>query len=223
MSNKYIYVESNIGGGKTTLLNIIHKIYPSITIIEEPVKKWQSIGILNAYYTNPQRYGYTFQTCALSTKLCRVYNISLGGTNNTYIIERSGLADRYVFMNVMSQIHELNEVELASYDCFYNDLIKMSGIFSDDKKIGFIYISTSPSTCRERVIKRDRIEEKDNAIPIDYLNKLHIGHKDVLLPMIATRFGKDKILNIDGEGDYINDLEYQRKVLSDIIEFIKYI
>lgn len=50
-------IEGNIGCGKTTLLKILEKELLGVSIINEPLGEWESIGgkinLLDLYYKNP--------------------------------------------------------------------------------------------------------------------------------------------------------------------------
>ena len=75
-------IEGNIGCGKTTLLKILEKELPTVSIINEPLGEWESIGgkvnLLDQYYKNPERWGLTFQQFTLFTRArrCRVNQMS---------------------------------------------------------------------------------------------------------------------------------------------------
>ena len=76
-------LEGNIGCGKTTLLKILEKELPTVTIVNEPLKEWESIGegkvnLLDQYYKNPERWGLTFQQFTLFTRArrCRKNQLS---------------------------------------------------------------------------------------------------------------------------------------------------
>lgn len=64
--SKIISVEGNIGSGKSTLLRLIKDKVAETQVVREPVNNWQAIGdnpklnLLDAFYTNPHRWGYTF-------------------------------------------------------------------------------------------------------------------------------------------------------------------
>lgn len=67
-------IEGNIGCGKTTLLRILEKELPTVVFMNEPVSEWESVGngtvnLLNLYYSDPERWGLTFQTYALFTRI----------------------------------------------------------------------------------------------------------------------------------------------------------
>jgi deoxyadenosine/deoxycytidine kinase len=71
-------IEGNIGSGKTTLLHLLRAHIPNIILSPEPIGEWQRIGshnILEAYYRDPSRWAYSFQTYALLTRVNQLSSI----------------------------------------------------------------------------------------------------------------------------------------------------
>lgn len=73
-SQFYFSIEGNIGCGKSTFLSLLKEIIPEVKWIEEPVSEWQNLGgkninILEKYYQEPNRWGFTFQICAIFSRI----------------------------------------------------------------------------------------------------------------------------------------------------------
>jgi deoxycitidine kinase/deoxyguanosine kinase len=72
MDSKYIIIslEGNVGAGKSTLFNLIQKTFPDAYYLREPLEAWQAINnnpelnILEKYYTDINRWAFTFQIYA---------------------------------------------------------------------------------------------------------------------------------------------------------------
>lgn len=67
-------IEGNIGCGKSTFLEVLRERFPEAIWIEEPVKDWQDLGgkginMLERYYKEPTRWGFTFQIYAIFTRI----------------------------------------------------------------------------------------------------------------------------------------------------------
>lgn len=67
-------IEGNIGCGKSTFLEVLREKFPEAVWIEEPVKDWQDLGgkginMLERYYKEPTRWGFTFQIYAIFTRI----------------------------------------------------------------------------------------------------------------------------------------------------------
>lgn len=97
-------VEGNISVGKSTFLQRIAnetiELRDLVEIVPEPVDKWQDIGpdhfnILDAFYSEPQRYAYTFQNYVFVTRLMQEKE-SASGIKPLRLMERSVFSDRMV-------------------------------------------------------------------------------------------------------------------------------
>ena len=71
LESRVIIVESEIGGGKSTLLpalaaGLTRRGYRAI-VVEEPVSEWK--GVLEKFYADPVRWAYSFQTLVYVTRI----------------------------------------------------------------------------------------------------------------------------------------------------------
>ena len=175
---KKIIIEGNIGSGKTTFVNYISKNFNDATVNYEPVEKWQSykdeqdINLLNNFYNDQQRWGYTFQNMAFMT---RVKDLIKPCDTKYKFIERSIYTDRNCFALNCYETGKINKMEWEIYTDWFNWL---SNSF-DVKPDGYIYLRVKPDICLERINKRNRQEE--SGIPIEYLENIHIKHDNWLL------------------------------------------
>ena len=172
-----IYVEGNIGAGKTTMMPKFMK--SGWCLYAEPVAKWRQLGLLDAYYKKPSRWGYTFQNYAILTRILRIDDIAKKcGGGDVVFVERSSIADRHIFMKIMSDKGYLTDMEINIYDEYADELVKKFNVFNTDiYDIGFIYLRTKWEVCKERIMERNRSEECN--IPDDYLKKLEKMHDDI--------------------------------------------
>lgn len=187
------FLESNISGGKTTLLNRLSKFLEEnnindIEVILEPVEEWEKIGLLVSFYKNPGRWAYTFQNFAFITKYMILMKLD---PNKTYIIERSPWTDYHCFAKLCHERGDISEMEMTIYNSWFNTLIK--GI-TDKFDCKFIYLKTDPTICLERSKKRNRNGEE--GIPLEYLKSLDNKHDEWL---------SNDIIKIDGNSDDVDE------------------
>ena len=70
-----ITLDGNIGAGKSTLLDAIATKLSYVTVVPEPVGDWLNLkneageSLLSLFYKDTERWCYTFQNCALLTRL----------------------------------------------------------------------------------------------------------------------------------------------------------
>ena len=112
IKTKKIYaLEGNIGAGKTTILKIISNHFKDIELVEEPVSQWQNLGgsnLLDAFYTDPKRWGFSFEFFSMLTKIRALLNAA-NSDKPIIIIERSILSNK-VFMDISLELEKLDKM-----------------------------------------------------------------------------------------------------------------
>jgi deoxyadenosine/deoxycytidine kinase len=179
---KYIILslDGNVGGGKSYLLKQIRKRFPAFKIVDEPVGQWTELinengeNMLELFYKDKKRWGYTFQTCALLTRQKNMQAMieQLDTvTDETHIIitERSILTDKHIFADMLHRTGYMSSLEWDLYNKLFDALSQQQHID------GVIYVSTSALTSKDRIQMRGRPEEE--TISIDYLNDLDKQHE----------------------------------------------
>lgn len=157
IKTKKIYaLEGNIGAGKTTIMKIIGKHFKSVEFVEEPVSQWQNLGgmnLLDAFYSNPQRWGFSFEFYSMLSKIKALLNAA-NSDKPVIVIERSILSNK-VFMDLSHELGKLEEMEyrmlMNTYEFYLQHVYpQLSGI---------IYLDTPVDECIRRITKRNRGEE----------------------------------------------------------------
>jgi deoxyadenosine/deoxycytidine kinase len=198
-----IFVEGNIGTGKSTFLN---KLSKDFKVILEPVDEWTSMknangkNLLEEFYTEPARNAYLFQSIAFRSRMKNIVN------QETCLIERSVYTDRNVFAKTCREDGLIRDIEWNDYTGWFDWL---TNIF-DIKPHGFIYLRCSPEISYERIQKRKRSGEE--TISYEYLKKLHKKHDDWLLYEDPS-----KVLILDVDEEFENNPEK----LQDMINTVK--
>jgi deoxyadenosine/deoxycytidine kinase len=186
-----VFVEGNIGSGKSTLVRKLAEKYENdndVHFLQEPVDEWKSIvdedgvDIITNYYKDQKAYAFKFQMMAYITRLNGLKQIMNTSTHKVIICERSLYTDKNVFAQMLYDDGIIDEIGYTIYnkwfDCF-------TDIMKDTK---YIYLNTPPRVCDERIKIRNRTGEE--GIPLEYLVKLHEYHENWL--------NKDANLHLDG-------------------------
>jgi len=214
------YIEGNIGAGKSTFITLFQKFLENDEdshLLLEPVDSWlntkDSSGkhILQHYYEDQEKYGFTFQMNAF---ISRVYEIEeMKKLDKKFnFVERSVYTDRNVFTQLNVDNGNIDEIQHKVYEQWFS-------VFSekfDLRPQGYIYLKTTPEICETRIKKRDRSGE--SSIPLEYLTKLDNLH---------TEWLKDEnqngtpVLEIDVTEDYTNNEERQKEIFQTIMNFVK--
>lgn len=167
-----IYIEGNIGAGKSTFLKKIQSFLPKhVAFIQEPVNEWIKSGMLDLFYKDMNRWSFSFQLKVLSSRL----NALINNDKNIAFIERSVFTDKYCFAKLL---HENGTFLDQEWDLY----VDMYERFTENKDVQgdlFIYIKVDPDECAKRIHNRHRDGEDD--IPIEYLKQLHQKHEEWLM------------------------------------------
>jgi deoxyadenosine/deoxycytidine kinase len=205
-----ISIDANIGSGKTHLLTALKEAMPEAEIVLEPVGAWMTLknaegkSLLELFYEDKRRWAYTFQNCAILTRL-RTIKEAIATTKKRIILtERSVLTDRFVFAEMLKASGDIDDLEWQLYMNWFDT-------FAADLPIrGVVYLTTGVGTSAERIVKRGRHGEEH--IPLDYLSALDSQHKKWLaatdLPVlrISTEPGQSQEANIAAVREFVNGL-----------------
>lgn len=164
---KYIvYVEGNIGVGKSTLLKKLSA--DGYQVLPEPVELWtnfEGINFLNIYSNDMEKWAFTFQVLALFT-LWKSHIESISEDNRVIIAERS--VHSVVQMFAVTQVD--NKFMSPEQFILLNKMSKFLASLLHREQL-FIYLQASPAEVFTRVQSRARDEE--SALSKDYLTDLH--------------------------------------------------
>jgi deoxycitidine kinase len=170
MSPKIIFIEGNIGAGKTTFLKVIENHNKKVQVIYEPVDEWRKSGMLQKFYKNPKEFGKTFQFYCLYTRFKLFEEID--DTVDYVFIERSMMCDNFVFAK-----NCLNDEEYLEYNTLYQNFLDLYRNLYN-YTFNFLYLYQPAWICHRHILKRGRQEE--NTITLDYIQSLEHFHNSWL-------------------------------------------
>ena len=211
-----ISLDGNIGAGKSTLLAEIRNKLHDVHIVDEPVGQWTALknaegkNLLELFYEDKKRWSYTFQNCAILTRLKNIQDAveNLDATMKSpqvIITERSVLTDKHVFAEMLYDAGDIDPLEWELYESWFN-------IFGKKHPVkAIIYVSTSSSTSKDRIEFRKR--QGEDRIGIDYLDALDRQHhkwiQNTNIPVltISTEIGVSVEENIEKIKEFIQKLK----------------
>jgi deoxyguanosine kinase len=204
---RWYSIEGTLGAGKSTMCQKLCERLPELSITEEPVHKWVDVGILNAFYNDPKRYAYTFQTFTFVTRLQEV--TSHADSSELRIVERSVFSDRYVFAETLHRSGAISDMEWKMYEQLWtwatNESMQHIGA-----PAGFIYLRASPAVAHARMRKRSRGEEA--FVALEYIEDNVRAH-DVWL-------ARENTLVIDVDEDFEDNPLRFDEIVRQIVAFI---
>jgi deoxyadenosine/deoxycytidine kinase len=201
-----ISLDGNIGAGKTTLLQAIQIAMPDVEVVLEPVDIWTSLvdadgkSLLALFYEDQRRWAYTFQTCALMTRM-RALREAKG---KVVITERSVLTDRFVFAKMLRDSCAMTDVEWTLYCRLWDQFAAELPVSA------VIYLTTGVGTSAERIVKRGRVGE---TMSLDYLATLDAAHQqwiegaEVPVLRLSTEPDTDPHANLCRIREFIDSLQ----------------
>ena len=206
-----IYIEGNIGVGKSTFLKLLEEElnYP---VVYEPVDEWVKTcdsdgkNILDKFYQNSERWSFAFQMNSFISRIKKIEETK----GNVRFIERSVFTDRKCFAENCYIDGKMTKLEYDIYKNWHDWLCKK---FNITPKY-FIYLKTSPNICFERIKKRSRKEECN--IPIHYLDNIHTHHEKW---MEENKKLGIKVLTIDVSTNFYEDETEKIKIINQIKKF----
>ena len=223
---KIVSIEGNIGSGKSTLLENLKTHYGNnlyVKFLKEPVDDWEKIKdsqgntMLQKFYSNQEKYSFSFQMMAYISRLSilrneielirKHENMNMNKEPKTYILitERSLYTDREVFAKMLYDQNKIEDVCYQIYLHWFDEFIK------DFSIIYSVYVITEASKCYERIHKRARVGEE--IIPLSYLEDCHTYHNRFLDKQTNK-------LELDGNIDIYENKTIVEKWIEEIDNFI---
>lgn len=163
-----ISIGGNIGSGKSTLIQtltetgrISNSIQKNWVILSEPIERWGPW--LKLFYDHMVKHAFGFQMKVMYEYM---FVKALNKKKNV-ITERSPMDSVFVFGNHLQEKGILQDHEYCLLKKFYEEIGWKPHIY--------IYISSDPEVCYNRIVERKRQCESD--ISIDYLKELNIQYE----------------------------------------------
>jgi len=211
-----ISVEGVISTGKSTLISqclvpILTEMGYKVKVIPEPVDKWVESGLLQKFYDDPHRWGYSFQTSVFHdriTEVIKVYNEEPKA--DIYIMERSCASDK-IFMKVLKQDGIVSDLEYALYQNWADLWTQLMPALPDL----VVFLRTEVGICMNRLKRRNR--EGEEGVSMDYQSKLLTNH-DLMFGGRTVTMGSKNVpcITINGDQDFISDRTVQLEIVNKI-------
>ena len=203
-----ITIGAMIGAGKTSLAELVANHFNSEVFYESV----DDNPILPVFYTaseeeiQAKRYPFLLQLWFLNTRFKSIKEALIKDNN---VLDRSIYEDWY-FAKVNKDLGRISDLEFSLYEDLLNNMLEeLEGLPKKSPDL-MIYLSGSFETILDRIKKRGREYELDEAL-VSYYYTLWEGYDN----WVKQHYKASEVLiiNID-EIDYVNNEEHKQKVLS---------
>ena len=203
-----ITVGAMIGAGKSSLAKLIGEHFGTEVFYESV----EDNPILPIFYTaseeeiQTKRYPFLLQLWFLNTRFKSIKEALIKDNN---VLDRSIYEDWY-FAKVNKDLGRISDLEFSLYEDLLNNMLEELEELPKKSPDLMIYLSGSFETILERIKKRGREYELDEAL-VSYYYTLWEGYDN----WVKQHYKASEVLiiNID-EIDYVNNEEHKQKVLS---------
>jgi deoxyadenosine/deoxycytidine kinase len=195
----HIAIAGNIGAGKTSLTELLHKHYGWEAHYEDVVEN----PYLDDFYTEMERWSFNLQIYFLNSRFRQILEIQKKG--NDVVQDRSIYEDAHIFAPNLNAMGLMTHRDFKNYQAVFElmeSLVKGPDLM--------IYLRSSISNLVSQIHKRGR--DYENSISIEYLSRLNERYE-----AWVHNYDKGKVLIIDV--DEINFVD-NTSDLSTVIEKI---
>lgn len=210
-----ISLEGNIAVGKSSFLSFLkEKLHDDAEFIYEPVDEWTSIkdkdgkNLLQIFYEDKTRWGYTFQNVAYITRMNNLLEAIHNSNKKYIIIDRSLQADLNTFAKMLYNDGCISELEWNAYNKWNTFFDRNYGKLIQQH---IIYLRCQPEIAHSRTKIRNR--DSEEGIPLDYLKSLHHYHDMWLLE-------NENTLILDANEDFVGNKQRFNEMYSQVEDYI---
>ena len=194
-----IAIAGNMGSGKSTLVDFLHRTYEVVPFYEPNDEN----PYLADFYKDMKRWAFQSQLYFLSNKF-RLHQ-ELDRQPGVVALDRTIFEDAEIFATALHQMRKISKRDWETYQGFYQDIL--DAIRPPDL---MIYLRCSMRPLRQRIRLRGRKMEED--IPLSYLRRLDRLYEDWI-----GRYTMSEVLVLETDQlDYIHDLVHRLDVMERI-------
>lgn len=161
-----VYIEGNIGIGKSTLLKTLQD--NGFPVVQEPVSLWtnfEGINFLELYSQDMEKWAFTFQSMVLYT-LWQTQLQAIKSDAPVVVAERSLHSVVKMFGQAQLEAGFINKEQLVLLECTAKTMVAQF-----NRKEHIIYLRGNPEIAYQRLRSRARAEE--TSLSQEYLQSLH--------------------------------------------------
>jgi deoxyadenosine/deoxycytidine kinase len=194
-----IAIAGNMGSGKSTLVEFLHRTYDIVPFYEPNDEN----PYLADFYKDMKRWAFQSQLYFLSNKF-RLHQ-ELDRQPGVVALDRTIFEDAEIFATALHQMRKISKRDWETYQGFYSAIL--DAIRPPDL---MIYVRCSMRNLRKRIRLRGRKMEQD--VPLAYLKRL-----ERLYDNWIDNYSMSDVLVLETDDlDYIHDLMHRLDVMERI-------
>lgn len=214
-----LFVEGNVGVGKTTFLKILQQAL-DVHVFLEPTELWENVdghNFLKTFFLDQKRWAYSFQQYVLITRIDQMLQADTVWADKVGLVERSIYSGRYCFARVAHAIGTMNDLEWSLYIKQWD----RENIRIQRPPAGFIYLRTPADVCFERMAQRGRTAEK--TATLDYIKKIETYYDAWFFEKkdIDQDLAQVPVLTLDFAVNILEDIVTQQNYVNQVRRFIE--
>lgn len=172
-----IFVEGNIGSGKSTVVDAIERrllsfYHKKVKAFPEPVDEWTSSGLLQAYYKEPEKYAFSLQLAALAARMFSVMKAMQQKDELDFVIFERSIWSDHIFFELNKQYFTKEQIDIYEKQYF-----KIEKELESLKSI-FIFVQAPIEKLVMNILQRSRPTEE--LIDRFYLEHLQAKHETLI-------------------------------------------
>lgn len=199
MNITVLVLDGEIGAGKSVAIEAIADALKStgkqVHLVHEPVKEWQDVGILEAFYADPANRAYEFQTYTFVTRLQAIRRACAELAPGDYVVmERSPMTDRFVFMELQRNL--VGPMLMRMYGKWWEEWMRLLPESLQKATWLGVYLKPSITACMSRLKERHRSGEEE--VSKVYQEKLREAHENFLQGPLKENSMLQEVLVLEG-------------------------
>ena len=200
---KYIAIAGNMGAGKSTMVDFLHRTY-NFTPVYEP---FLDNPYLDDFYKDMKKWSFHSQLYFLTEKF--KLHVGLNDSREIVIQDRSIYEDAEIFCTNLYRSRKIRKRDYNTYMALYET---MKSVLQPPDLM--IYLRCSVRTIRKRIRQRGR--ESELNIPISYIRNLNRQYEEWI-----SQYSLSPVVIWDsGKLNYLTDLVHREDFHQMVEQFV---
>jgi deoxyadenosine/deoxycytidine kinase len=214
-----LFLEGNIGVGKSCFLRLIQQHLPSLEVAFEACDEWMKgesgKTLLDNFYRDPKSWAYTLEVVAMVARV-KTHLQDQDEPSTCKIVERSIYSGHYCFAKNGFEQGFMIPAEWHAYSAWVDFLLHSRCRPPE----AFIYLRADPQICFQRVLKRNRLSETE--LTLGYLEQIHRKHDQFLLEKtdVTDELKRVPVLTLDCTRDFLSHEDVAKQHMRDLVKFL---